>query len=104
MTETQFAEVEKLGAEMLKHKVAMATGDPAGELAQNCGYASPVAVLYWDHYTKKPMPALPGCMWMMEILLPIMTGYSRAAVFLRDAILIYTECTIRRKRTLIPKL
>ncbi|HPZ42836.1 MAG TPA: MerR family transcriptional regulator [Bacillota bacterium] len=93
MTETQFAEVEKLGAEMLETlKVAMATGDPAGELAQKTAdMHRRWLCFYWDHYTKE---AHAGLARMYVDDERFAAYYDRiqpgAAVFLRDAILIYT--------------
>ena len=58
-------------------KAAMATGDPAGELAQKLRICIAVGYAFTGTITlRKPMPVLPGCMWMMRDLLPIMTGCS----------------------------
>ena len=92
MTAAQYTEVEKLGADVLKHKAAMATGDPAGELAQKVAdMHRRWLCFYWDHYTKE---AHAGVARMYVDDERFAAYYDRmqpgAAVFLRDAILIYT--------------
>ncbi len=93
MTAAQYTEVEKLGADVLETlKAAMATGDPAGELAQKVAdMHRRWLCFYWDHYTKE---AHAGVARMYVDDERFAAYYDRmqpgAAVFLRDAILIYT--------------
>ena len=89
MTAAQYTEVEKLGADVLETlKAAMATGDPAGEPAQKLRICT--LAMLTGTITLRESAVLPGCMWMMRDLLPIMTRCSPVRVFRRDAILIYT--------------
>jgi DNA-binding transcriptional MerR regulator len=79
MTEEQHAEIEKLGADVIDAiATALATGDPAGELAQKAADLHRQWLsFYWDTYDER------------------FTAYydvkqPGSAVFLRDAVLIYT--------------
>jgi len=94
MTEQQYAEAEKLGKDVLEMlKKAMASGDPAGELAQKTA----------DLHRRMVMP-VSGANYSGEAHAGVAQMYvdderfsayydqcePGAAVFLRDAILIYT--------------
>ncbi|KAF1084120.1 HTH-type transcriptional activator mta [Sporotomaculum syntrophicum] len=93
MTEEQFAEVEKLGSSVLAAlKSALATGDPAGELAQQTADLHRQWLsYYWDSYTKE---AHAGVAQMYVDDERFTAYYDRiqpgAAAFLRDAVFIYT--------------
>ncbi len=93
MTEEQFAEVEKLGARVLATlEAAFATGDPAGELAQQTAdFHRQWLSYYWDSYTKE---AHAGVAQMYVDDERFTAYYDKiqpgAAAFLRDAVFIYT--------------
>lgn len=93
MTETQYAEVEKLSADVISTlKEAFATGDPAGELAQKAADLHRQWLCYfWDSYSKEAHAGL-GQMYVDD---PRFTAYydkeqPGMAEFLRAAIFIYT--------------
>ena len=93
MTEEQYAEVQKLAADVMETlKAAMATGDPAGELAQKTAdLHRQWLCYYWGSYSKEAHAGLA----QMYVADERFTAYydqvqPGAAVFLRDAILIYT--------------
>jgi DNA-binding transcriptional MerR regulator len=93
MTEAQYAEVEKLSAEVLSVLTkAFATGDPAGELAQKAADLHRQWLsFYWDSYSKE---AHAGVAQMYVDDERFAAYYDEkqpgGAMFLRDAILIYT--------------
>jgi len=93
MTEEQYAEVEKLTASVLTTlKAALATGDPAGQLAQKAADLHRQWLSYfWESYTKE---AHAGIAQMYVDDERFTAYYDReqpgTAAFLRDAILIYT--------------
>ncbi|WP_129729166.1 MerR family transcriptional regulator [Ectobacillus funiculus] len=93
MTEEQYAEVEKLAADVLATLAeAFATGDPAGELAQKTAHLHRQWLCYyWDSYTKEAHAGLA----QMYVDDERFTAYydknqPGTALFLRDAIHIYT--------------
>lgn len=93
MTEEQHAEIEKLAADVLATlDEAFATGDPAGELAQKAAdLHRQWLCYYWDSYTKEAHAGLA----QMYVDDERFTAYydkkqPGTAVFLRDAIHIYT--------------
>ncbi len=93
MTEEQYAEVEKLGKEVLDTlNKAFVTGDPASELAQKAADLHRRWLCYfWDRYTKE---AHAGIAQMYVDDKRFTAYYDKAhpgtAKFLRDAVLIYT--------------
>ncbi len=93
MTEEQYAEVEKLSAEIMTTlKEAMKTGDPAGQLAQKAAdLHRQWLCYYWDKYTKE---AHAGVVQMYVEDERFTAYYDKeqpgTAEFLRDAVLIYT--------------
>lgn len=93
MTEEQYAEVEKLSAEIMTMlKEAMKTGDPAGEPAQKAADLHRQWLCYfWDKYTRE---AHAGVAQMYVEDERFTAFYDKeqpgTAAFLRDAILIYT--------------
>jgi len=93
MTEEQYAQVEKLGASVIATlKAALATGDPAGELAQKTADLHRQWLsFYWASYSKEAHAGIA----QMYVDDERFTAYydqeqPGAAAFLRDAILIYT--------------
>lgn len=93
MTQTQFADAEKLGEEVLETlNQAFLTGDPAGELAQKTADLHRQWLsIYWDHYSKE---AHAGVAQMYVDDERFAKYYEKdhpgAAKFLRDAVHIYT--------------
>lgn len=93
MTKEQYEEVERLGNNLLEAlKAAVETGDPAGELAQKTADMHRRWLSYfWDHYTKE---AHAGVAQMYVDDKRFYDYYDKAApdaaVFLRDAVRIYT--------------
>jgi len=93
MTEEQYAEVEMLTSSVLATlKAALATGDPASQLAQQAADLHRQWLSYfWDSYTKE---AHAGVAQMYVDDERFTAYYDReqpgTAAFLRDAILIYT--------------
>lgn len=93
MTEKHYAEVEKLGSDMLSLLAdAYSTGDPSSELAQRAAalHRSWLSC-YMDNYSKEIHAGLT----QMYVDDPRFTAYydkkqPGTATFLRDAILIYT--------------
>jgi len=94
MTEEQHTEIEKLGAKVISVlEEAFATGDPAGQLAQKAADLHRQWLsFYWGSYTKE---AHAGVAQMYVDDERFTAYYDKnqpgAAVFLRDAILIYTN-------------
>jgi hypothetical protein len=94
MTEKQFAEIEQLTAELYATLAeAFATGDPAGELAQKTADLHRQWLSsYWDSYSKE---AHAGVAQMYVDDERFTAHYDKVqpgvAVFLRDAVLIYTR-------------
>lgn len=93
MTREQYDQVEKLGTSIMETlKAALATGDPAGELAQKAADLHRQWLgFYWDNYSKEAHAGLA----QMYVDDERFTAYydklqPGAAAFLRDAILIYT--------------
>ncbi|MGM0875249.1 MAG: MerR family transcriptional regulator [Bacillota bacterium] len=93
MTEQQYAEVEKLGADVIDTlNEAFATGDPAGELAQKAADLHRRWLsFYWDSYTKEAHAGVA----QMYVDDERFTAYYDSkqpgtAAFLRDAVHIYT--------------
>jgi DNA-binding transcriptional MerR regulator len=93
MTKEQYAEVEKLAADVLSTlNEAFTTGDPAGELAQKTAdLHRRWLCCYWSSYSKKAHAGLA----QMYVNDERFTAYydknqPGAATFLRDAIHIYT--------------
>lgn len=93
MTEQQYAEIEQLASDIHSTlAAALATGDPAGELAQQAADLHRRWLsYYWDSYTKEAHAGVA----QMYVDDPRFTSYydkvnPGAAVFLRDAVLIYT--------------
>lgn len=93
MNEEQYLEIGKLGTQINETlKAAMATGDPAGDLAQKAADLHRQWLsLTWDKYSKEAHAGLA----QMYVDDERFTAYydqiaPGAAVFLRDAILIYT--------------
>lgn len=93
MTQEQYGEIEKLAVDVIETlKLAFATGDPAGELAQKAADLHRQWLsYYWDAYTKE---AHAGVAQMYVDDERFKAYYDEkqpgGAVFLRDAILIYT--------------
>jgi DNA-binding transcriptional MerR regulator len=93
MTQEQYKEIENLAVEVNETlKLAFATGDPAGELAQKTADLHRQWLsYYWDSYTKE---AHAGVAQMYVDDERFKAYYDKvqpgSAVFLRDAILIYT--------------
>lgn len=94
MTEAQCEEVSNLEQHVLESlKAAMETGDPAGELAQKTADLHRQWLsFYWSQYSKEAHAGLTG----MYVADERFTAYydkihSGAALFLRDAVLIYTK-------------
>lgn len=93
MTEEQYAEAERLGAEVLNVLAeAYATGDPAGELAQQAADLHRQWLSYfWGSYSKE---AHAGVAQMYVDDERFTAFYDKeqpgTAAFLRDAIMIYT--------------
>lgn len=93
MTEEQYAQTEKLSAELMEVLgAACKTGDPAGELAQRAAELHRRWLCYfWDSYTKE---AHAGVAQMYVYDERFKAYYDSvqpgAAEFLRDAILVYT--------------
>lgn len=93
MTEEQYQEWEKLGSEILENlKEALATGDPASEIAQRTADLHRRWLGYsWGNYSKE---AYAGLAQMYVDDERFRAYYDQvgegAAVLLRDAILIYT--------------
>ena len=93
MTEEQYAEVEKLAADVLATLAeAFATGDPAGELAQKAAHLHRQWLCYyWDSYTKEAHAGLAQMYVDDERFTAYYDKYQPGtALFLRDAIHIYT--------------
>ncbi|GGA39060.1 MerR family transcriptional regulator [Psychrobacillus lasiicapitis] len=94
MTQVQYEEVTKLEEQLaLNLKAAMVTGDPAGELAQKTADLHRQWLsFYWDQYTKD---AHAGVAQMYVDDERFTAYYDKiqpgAAVFLRDAVHIYTK-------------
>ncbi|MFJ5770589.1 MerR family transcriptional regulator [Psychrobacillus sp. NPDC093180] len=94
MTQAQYEEVTKLEEQLaLNLKAAMVTGDPAGELAQKTADLHRQWLsFYWDQYTKE---AHAGVAQMYVDDERFTAYYDKiqpgAAVFLRDAVHIYTK-------------
>ncbi|QAT40486.1 MerR family transcriptional regulator [Clostridium sp. JN-9] len=93
MTKEQYDEFEKLGKQVLETlKSAFATGDPAGELAQEAADLHKQWLCYtWPSYSKEAHAGLA----QMYVDDARFTAYydkeqPGTAAFLRDAILIYT--------------
>lgn len=93
MTKEQYGEFEKLGFEVIDTlKAAFATGDPAGELAQKAADLHRTWLSYsWNSYSKDAHAGLA----QMYVDDERFTAYydkeqPGLAVFLRDAIFIYT--------------
>jgi DNA-binding transcriptional MerR regulator len=93
MTEEQHAEIEKLGADVIDAiATALATGDPAGELAQKAADLHRQWLsFYWDTYSKEAHAGVA----QMYVDDERFTAYydlkqPGSAAFLRDAVLIYT--------------
>lgn len=94
MTQAQYEEVTKLEEQLaLSLKAAMATGDPAGELAQkSADLHRQWLSFYWDQYSKEAHAGLA----QMYVDDERFTAYydkiqPGAAVFLRDAVHVYTK-------------
>ncbi|NLB51793.1 MAG: MerR family transcriptional regulator [Syntrophomonadaceae bacterium] len=93
MNEEQYHEIGKLGIEVNETlKAAMTTGDPAGDLAQKAADLHRQWLSFtWDKYSKEAHAGLA----QMYVDDERFTAYydqiaPGAAVFLRDAILVYT--------------
>ncbi|MDP4093707.1 MAG: MerR family transcriptional regulator [Bacillota bacterium] len=93
MTQEQYAHVEKLSADIIETlKAAYAAGDPAGELAQKAVDLHRQWLCYfWDSYSKEAHAGIA----QMYVCDPRFTEYydkhqPGLAVFLRDAVNIYT--------------
>lgn len=92
MTKEQYAEVEKLSAELNETlKAAIKLGDPAGELAQKaCELHKKWLMYFWDGYSKEAHMGL-GQMYVADERFS--AYYDKiapgCAEFLRDAIMIY---------------
>ena len=93
MTKEQYAQVEKLGEDVITTlEKAFATGDPAGELAQQAAdLHRQWLTFFWDSYTKE---AHAGVAQMYVDDERFTAYYDRkqpgTAAFLRDAVFIYT--------------
>jgi DNA-binding transcriptional MerR regulator len=92
MTKEQYAEVERLSAEVNETlKAAFEQGDPAGELAQKaCELHKTWLCFFWDSYSKEAHLGVT----QMYVDDPRFTEYydkivPGCAVFLRDAVKIY---------------
>ncbi len=93
MSQEQYAAAEKLGADVMETlKDAFATGDPAGELAQKAADLHRQWLsFWWDSYTKEAHAGVA----QMYVDDERFTAYydieqPGLAVFLRDAVMIYT--------------
>lgn len=93
MTKEEYAEVERLGADVMTTlKEAFATGDPGGELGQKAADLHRQWLSHtWDSYSKEAHAGLA----QMYVDDERFTAYydqeqPGLAVFLRDAVLIYT--------------
>ncbi|QGQ46567.1 MerR family transcriptional regulator [Metabacillus sediminilitoris] len=93
MTQEQYEEVEKLSEELMETlKEALATGNPAGEIAQRAAdLHRKWLCFYWDSYSKEAHAGLA----QMYVDDERFTAYydhisPGSAEFLRDAIFIYT--------------
>ena len=97
MTEVQHSQVEKLGADVIARLAeAFATGDPAGELAQKTADLHHQWLnFYCNNYSKE---AHAGLAQMYVDNEKFTTFYDAnqpsSAIFLRDAVLIYTAKSI----------
>ena len=93
MNEKQYAEWEELGLRVVESlKKAVATGDPAGELAQMTADLHRQWLIYtWDSYSKEAHAGLAQ-MYVADERFAAFYNEKQAggAEFLRDAILIYT--------------
>jgi hypothetical protein len=93
MTEQQFAEVQKLGVDVITTlSEAFESGDPAGELAQKAADLHRQWLsYYWDSYTKEAHAGLAQ-MYVDDERFTAFYDEKQpgTAEFLRDAILIYT--------------
>lgn len=93
MTETQYAEVEKLSKDVLETLgAAVETGDPAGELAQKAVELHRRWLCYfWESYSKEAHAGL-GQMYVDDARFRAYYDdkVPGGAEFLRDAILVYT--------------
>lgn len=93
MTEAQYAEFEKLSANVLETlKAAYETGNPAGELAQKAADLHRQWLSFtWDNYTKEAHAGLAR-MYVDDERFKEFYDKEQpgSAEFLRDAILIYT--------------
>lgn len=93
MTEEQYAEVEKLSANVIATlNEAFATGDPAGELAQKAADLHRQWLSYfWDKYTKEAHAGVAQ-MYVDDARFTVYYDQKQpgTAAFLRDAVLIYT--------------
>ena len=94
MTKEDYADFERLGETILTTlKSALATGDPGGELGQKTAELHRQWLTYtWGTYNKEAHAGLA----QMYVDDPRFSAYydqvqSGAAVFLRDAILLYTD-------------
>jgi len=94
MTKEQYAEIERLPQDINDTlKMAFEEGDPQSELARNvCELHKEWLSYFWDEYTKEAHLGLAE----MYVADPRFTAYydkiaPGAAVFLRDAIVIYCE-------------
>lgn len=93
MTEEQYAELEKLGRDVIETlSKAFETGDPAGELAQKAADLHRQWLSYsWPSYSKEAHAGLAQ-MYVDDERFTVYYDKNQPglAVFLRDAILIYT--------------
>ncbi|SDN44721.1 DNA-binding transcriptional regulator, MerR family [Psychrobacillus sp. OK028] len=94
MTNEQYEEIQKIEEQLFSTlKSAMASGDPAGELAQKAAdLHKQWLYFYWDQYSKEAHAGLAE----MYVADERFTAYydkvqQGAAKFLRDAIVIYTK-------------
>ncbi|MGN7470124.1 MerR family transcriptional regulator [Brevibacillus sp. SAFN-007a] len=94
MTEEEYARLEQVNEELHKTlEEAVATGDPASELAQRAADLHRQWLsFYWDSYSKEAHAGVAH----MYVDDPRFTAYYEkikpgAAAFLRDAVLIYTQ-------------
>lgn len=94
MNEKEYTEWEKLGLRVIESlKEAIATGDPAGELAQKTADLHGQWLSYtWDSYSKEAHASLAQ-MYVADERFAAYYNEKQpgGAEFLRDAILIYTE-------------
>jgi DNA-binding transcriptional MerR regulator len=98
MTEKQYAEVNKLGEEVLNVlNEAFLTGNPAGELAQKAADLHRQWLsFFWTHYTKEAHRGVTQMYVEDERFRAYYDQKHRgAAEFLRDAVLIYTGMNIK---------